>query len=216
MRKFNVIAVLLILSVMAACSSSTKILGSWKSPNVPAEGYKNIFVTALTERIVARQTIETDLNKMLQSQGVNATSNFEIIPIGFKATPEAKDKVVNAIREAGNDAILTVALLDQTSETRYVPGSTMYSPMGYGGYYGRFYGYYSYYNPVMYDPGYYSTEKMYYLEINLYDAKTEELVWSAQSETTNPSSIETSSNAFSLSVVDQLLKDGVITKTKKK
>jgi hypothetical protein len=84
--------------------------------------------------------------------------------------------------------------------------------MGYGGYYGRFTGYYSYYNPVMYDPGYYATDKNYYLEINLYDAKTEELVWSAQSETTNPSSIETFSYSFSQLVVNQLIKDGLISK----
>ena len=84
--------------------------------------------------------------------------------------------------------------------------------MRYGGYYGRFTGYYSYYNPVMYDPGYYATDKNYYLEINLYDAKTEELVWSAQSETTNPTSIETFSNSFSQLVVNQLIKDGLISK----
>ena len=64
----------------------------------------------------------------------------------------------------------------------------------------------------MYDPGYYATDKNYYLEINLYDAKTEELVWSAQSETTNPSSIETFSNSFSQLVVNQLIKDGLISK----
>ena len=88
----------------------------------------------------------------------------------------------------------------------------MYSPMGYGGYYGRFYGYYSYYNPVMYDPGYYATDKNYYIEMNLYDAQTEALVWSAQSETTNPSSIESFSKTFAQSVEYQLVKDGIISK----
>jgi hypothetical protein len=212
MKKVNCLVALALVTIIGACSPSTKIIGSWTGPNTPSEPYKSIFVTAISENLVARQTIENDIDAILQKDGVEAKSSFDIIPPGFKATAENKDATVAAIRDGGSDAILTIALLDQTSETRYVPGTTMYSPMGYGGYYGRFSGYYSYYNPVMYDPGYYATDKNYYLEINLYDAKTEELVWSAQSETTNPSSIETFSNSFSQLVVNQLLKDGLISK----
>jgi hypothetical protein len=212
MKKVNYLVALALVTIVGACSPSTKIIGSWTGPNTPSEPYKSIFVTAISENLVARQTIENDIDAMLEKAGVEAESSFEIIPPGFKATAENKETTVAAIRDGGSDAILTIALLDQTSETRYVPGTTMYSPMGYGGYYGRFSGYYSYYNPVMYSPGYYSTDKNYYLEINLYDAKTEELVWSAQSETTNPSSIETFSNSFSQLVVNQLIKDGLISK----
>ena len=212
MKKVNYLVALALVTIIGACSPSTKIIGSWTGPNTPSEPYKSVFVTAISENLVARQTIENDIDAMLEKAGVEAESSFEIIPPGFKATPENKEATVVAIREGGSEAILTVALLDQTSETRYVPGSTMYSPMGYGGYYGRFYGYYSYYNPVMYSPGYYSTDKSYYLEINLYDANTEELVWSAQSETTNPSSIETFSNSFAQLVVNRLIKDGLIAK----
>ncbi|WP_075352090.1 DUF4136 domain-containing protein [Algoriphagus marinus] len=212
MKKLNYLLALVLIAMVSACSPSTKIIGSWTGPNTPSEPYKSIFVTAISENLVARQTIENDIDAMLEKDGVEAKSSFEIIPPGFKATAENKDATVAAIRDGGSDAILTIALLDQTSETRYVPGTTMYSPMGYGGYYGRFSGYYSYYNPVMYSPGYYSTDKNYYLEINLYDANTEELVWSAQSETTNPSSIETFSNSFSQLVVNQLIKDGLIAK----
>ena len=212
MRKLNAIVVLVLLAAIASCSPSTKITGSWKAPEAKAGGYSNIFVTALTDKLVARQTIENDLDAILEEDGITASSSFDIIPPGFKATPENKEKVLSAIQAAGHDAILTIALLDQTSETRYVPGTTMYSPMAYGGYYGRFYGYYSYYNPVMYDPGYYTTDKNYYLEMNLYDAQTEALVWSAQSETTNPSTIESFSKTFAQSVEYQLIKDGIIAK----
>lgn len=210
MKKINLVFTFLILVFAVSCSPSTKIIGSWTGPNTPTEPYKSIFVTGITDNLVARQAFENDIDSQLEARKVTAVSSFDIIPPGFKATEANKEAVLNAIREGGSDAILTVALLDQTSETRYVPGTTMYSPMGYGGYYGRFYGYYSYYNPVMYDPGYYSTDKKYYLEMNLYDAKTETLVWSAQSETTNPSSIETFSRTFSEMVVNRLIKDGLI------
>lgn len=212
MKKTNLILMTLIAFAVTACSPSIKIIGSWTGPNTPTEGYNSIFVTAISENIVARNTIENDIDNLLNDQKIDALSSFDIIEPGYKAQAADKDRILEEIRATGSDAILTIALLDQTSETRYVPGSTMYSPMGYGGYYGRFYGYYSYYNPVMYDPGYYTTDKNYYLEINLYDVETEELVWSAQSETTNPASIETFSASFSQLVVGQMIKDGLISK----
>lgn len=55
-----------------------------------------------------------------------------------------------------------------------------------------------------------TTDKNYYLEANLYDAATEELVWSSQSETTNPSSLETFSKTFAQAIVQQMRKDGFI------
>jgi len=210
MRKLSTLFAFTLI-VLGSCSPSVKILGSWTSPSMSTTGYDDLFVTALTDNILARQTVEQDLDNLLNEKGVNAQSSFNILPPGFKTSGVDKNEVLQKIKALGSDAILTVAVLDQTNETRYVPGTTMYSPMGYG-YYGRFWGYYSYYNPVMYDPGYYTTDKNYYLEANLYDAETEELVWSSQSETTNPASIETFSKTFSETIVSQLIKDGLIVK----
>ncbi len=196
--------------IIGACGSSTEILGTWTNPNTPSEPYNNIFVTAISSNLLARQSIESDLEMKLQKKGIKAESSFDVMPPGFRAEVDNKDDIISAIQDRGTDAILTVALLDEDSETRYVPGNAMYSPTLWGGYYGRFYGYYSYFNPIMYDPGYYTTDKYYYLEINLYDSETEQLVWSAQSETVNPSSADTFSETFAQLVVDQLIKDGLI------
>lgn len=208
----NLIIGILILAMIGACAPSTKILGSWASPDKKEGGYNNIFVTAITENLLARQTIENDIDELLNEQGISAISSFELIPPGFIPNADNKEKLLSEIKAGGHDAILTMALLDQTTETRYVPGTTMYSPMGYGRGYGSFYGYYSYYSPYMYSPGYYDTDKKYYIEINLYDAETEKLVWSSQSETTNPSSLDSFAPYFAKTVVDQLIKDGMIVK----
>lgn len=169
----------------------------------------------MTSNLVNRQAFEEELAAtLLAEDGVKATGNLTLIPVGSAKDKEGTAKAVEAVRAAGHDGILTVALLDQTSESRYVPGSTMYSPMAYGGYYGYFGGYYGFYGPMTYDPGYYTTDKMYYIEVNLYDVKSEKLVWSSQSETTNPSSLEAFSHTFAGVVVDQMIKDGVIAKGK--
>jgi hypothetical protein len=82
--------------------------------------------------------------------------------------------------------------------------------MYYGGGYGRFGGYYGMYGPMTYSPGYYATDKNFYVEINLYDTETQALVWSAQSATTNPSSIDRAAREFALVVVDKMIKDKII------
>ncbi len=212
MKKLNISAILALVMIAFSCKTSTEILGSWTNPDANMKSYKSIFVTAISNTIVSREVMENELETMLQKEGVKSETSLEILPSGFKDNADNKEETIEAIRKRGGDAILTVALLDQDSETRYVPGTTMYSPMSYGGYYGRFSGYYSYYNPVMYDPGYYTTDKFYYYEINLYDSKTEELVWSAQSETVNPESAGTFANTFSQEVVEQLIEDGFISK----
>jgi hypothetical protein len=42
----------------------------------------------------------------------------------------------------------------------------------------------------MYDPGYYTTDKTYFMEGELFDAETETMIWSVQTESYNPSSID--------------------------
>jgi len=99
-------------------------------------------------------------------------------------------------------------LVDQQHETRYVPG-TAYYPTAYP-YYGAFGSYYAYGYSSFYSPGYYTDDKIYYFEANLYDAQTEKLVWSAQSKTYNPSSIDSFLDEYVEALSKQLAKDGVV------
>ncbi|MBC6367403.1 hypothetical protein [Algoriphagus sp. AK58] len=216
MKKLSFFASFAILFALASCSPSTKIIGSWTSPEKPASAYQKILVVGLSSNLVNRQAFEEELVATLIEDGVQSTSSLTIIPVGSAATEVGMTKALETVRSTGHDAILTVALLDQTSETRYVQGTTTYAPMGYGGYYGRFGGYYGYYGAMTYDPGYYTTDKMYYVEVNLYDSKTEGLVWSSQSETTNPSNLESFSHTFAGVVVDRMIKDGIISVPAKK
>ncbi|WP_228527722.1 hypothetical protein [Pararhodonellum marinum] len=202
---------LFVFMTWSGCSPSTKIIGSWKSPEAAETGYQDLYVVALiNENMVAKKTIEDDIDQLLREKGIQAESNLENIQPGLSRKKDNIDEVVQAIKESGSDGIMTVAVLVKSTETRYVPGSTnYYNPMLYGGY-GRFGGYYGLYQPMVSSPGYYETDNNYFLEINLYDTSTEKLVWSAQSQTTNPSNIDTAAKAFSKKVVEQLIDDGII------
>src|SRR5690606_23752299 len=106
--------------------------------------------------------------------------------------------------------ILTVALIDKETETRYVPGNAGYAPMPRFGYYGTFWGYYNTWYPTLYSPGYYEGEKVYFIETNLYDADTEELLWSAQSETYNPRNLPDFASTFADVVVSRMERDDLL------
>ncbi|MCL6259807.1 hypothetical protein M3O96_11955 [Aquiflexum sp. TKW24L] len=206
----NLTLLMVFAGILAGCSPSTKILGSWKSPEAETTGYSNLFVAALiADNYVTKKTIEDDIDALLIQKGIQAISNLENIKPGLVLTNDNKDQVAHEIKNSGRDGIMTIAIIDQTNETRYVPG-TSYSPMYYGGGYGRFGGYYGMYGPNSYSPGYYATDKNFYVEINLYDSDTQALVWSAQSETTNPSSIDKAAQEFAYVVVDKMIRDKII------
>jgi len=212
MKKITYFAGFVLALLVASCSPSTKILGSWANPEKKAGGYQDVVIIGISESVISRQTFEDQIQKVLVQDGIKAANSSVIIPPGTKPSPEEKDKFAQALKAQGHDAVLTVALLDQTQDTRYVPGTTTYAPMMYGGYYRSYWGYYNRYSPMMYDPGYYTTDKSYYLEANLYDVETEQLVWSAQSETTNPANLEAFARTFAMVISDQMIKDGVIVK----
>jgi hypothetical protein len=89
----------------------------------------------------------------------------------------------------------------------YNPG-TVYAPVNYG-YYGSFYGYYNYYYPVVYSPGYYSVDKTFYLECNLYDLAADKLLWSIQSEARNPKDLHSWFKAYANMLISHLKQKGL-------
>lgn len=201
---------------MLSCRPSTEITGSWKNPNQRAmaatEEIQSILVTALTERTNARQKVEDDVAAALQSQGFKTVKSIDVLPPTFTngKTPD-KNELLARIKETNADAILTIALIDEETETRYTPGNVAYAPIPRFGYYGTFWGYYHTWSPTLYSPGYYNENKVYFIETNLYDAETEELLWSAQSETYNPGSLPNFSREFSRMVVTAMKDEGLLT-----
>ena len=203
--------VLLVVVACVACTPATEITGSWKNQQQPDKQFGSIMITALTRDLSARQTVEDNLSLALMENGIKALKSIEAMPPDFSDDKDVnKDELLAKARKAGADAILTVTLVNRETDSRYVPGSYRYAPVTRYRYYGRFSGYYTYWYPVMSSPGYYVDDQVYFIETNLYDATTEDLVWSAQSKTYDPDGLTQFSEDFSKVVVTKLKKDGVI------
>jgi hypothetical protein len=207
----KLIIVLVVAAFAYSCeTTNTIITGSWKNSK-QNKSYHSILVAAITNHAVAKSTIEEELSAAFNANGMRAVKSIDEFPPTITASDSNRQTLMNKLTTSGTDAILTVSLLRKETDSRYVPGSFAYDPYSNFGYYRRFWGYYNYWYPQVYEPGYYTTERTYYMETNLYDAATEDLVWSAQSETYNPVDLPTFAQEFANLILDKMKKDGVIT-----
>ncbi len=200
---------IVMMFIVASCGSSTSITGTWERQNIQKD-YNNVLVAALTPQTRVKATIESEIAEELAEAGIEASQSIDVFPPKLTDDENQKQRLVNAIQTNGADAILTVSVIDEETETRYSPGTAAYAPYPTYGYYGNFWGYYSHWYPQFYSPGYYAEDEIYFIETNLYDAETEDLIWSAQSQTYNPVDLESFSDDFAEEIVEQLTEDGIL------
>lgn len=204
--------VITVLLLTVACSPNTYITHAWKNPE-QANPKTNVFVAAISEDRAAKSTFENQLVFAFKQLGLKASGSLSLL--GLKLIKQDLDDnqreiMLEKIRGAGCDAILTIALIEETAETRYVPGNTDYVPAIRYSFYNGFYSYYNHFYPVITSPGYYTEDKTYFLETNFYDSSTKELLWSGQTKTYNPNDIDTFAEELSNVVIARLKKEGLI------
>jgi hypothetical protein len=169
------------------------------------EAYKgkpvsNILVIGITGNEDSRRFFERKFVAQLKSVGVEAISSEDAIPMpaDLKLT---KEMILNAVNQFKNDAVIITHLIDKEEKEVVTRGG-----QAYRGYYDFYYNRFSYSN----DPGYSSTSKTARLETNLYDVKTEKLIWSGQSKTWSKDSKYQIINDVIKVVIDDLQKNKLI------
>jgi len=207
--KLKIFSILLTAVLLQGCGPSQKITSSWAAPDAKAKGpYNKVFVVVLSPNSTANYDIESQMANTLIARGFKVVRSTDIFPPKFSITKDmTREQLTESIAKKGCDAVLVLALLDSKTVESYSPG-TVYAPVNYG-YYGSFYGYYNYYYPVVYSPGYYSYDKTFYLETNLYDLGNDKLLWSVQSEARNPSSIDDWFKKYSVMLINHLKSKGL-------
>ncbi len=202
------------ICLLASCAPTTQITGSWKNPKQTTTEVQSVFIAALTGNIVAKSTLENNISDALAKQNISTIKSVDEFPPSLLKDSIPKEIVMDKIKKKSHQAILTISLLKKKTESRYIRGSTAYAPMARYGYYDNFYGYYSYWSAYAYSPGYYVNDDVYYLETNLYDSKTEALIWSAQSKTYSYDGLSSFSKTFAKVIIKKMKDDGVISSTK--
>ncbi len=194
----------------AACASSHKVSKSWVNADYAHKAYKKVFIVVLTDDVAAKMEVESALAAKLEKNGIAAIKSTDVFPPKFTPTDATpKEELLKAIRETGSDAIFTLALLDVVASERYEP-PYVYPTPGPFLFYGGFYDYYSFRYPVLYQPGYHTEDKLYLIESNLYDTESEKLVWTVQSSSYNPTTLNSWFKGYVKMLVGQMKKDGLL------
>jgi|LakMenEpi03Aug12_release.lakeMendotaPanAssembly.Ray.scaffolds.fasta_scaffold54905_5 hypothetical protein len=192
-----------IVMLTLGCGPAHKVTSSWTNKDFkPDLKYKKIYVAALVNNPHVRTHLEEDMSTAAKVYGFTVERSWDYFPptFGSKQTPE-REIMMDKIKQLNCELIFSITLVEKESETRYIPRSMGY----YGPFHGyglHFWGFYSYWHPYMYDPGYYVTDKIYFMEGNLFDVSSETLIWSVQTKTLNPPSIE----KFSKGLVETMLR----------
>lgn len=191
--------------------NGTQVISSYKNEKVAAKDYKKILVLGIFQQKerALRQEAEMQLVNRLIEQGYNASSAMKDFgPKAFEKVTE--DQLAANLKTSGYDAVITTALLDKKDERNYQQGTSRIQPVGV--FYNRFGRYYSTVYDRVYQPGYYTKSTDYFLESNLYDIVSGDLLYSVQTKSYDPSSATSLAIDNSKKVVKDLKDKGVLVK----
>jgi len=210
MKQFNLFFLITgFIALLAACSSASRITSSWSPrPTIPVLLKKVIVLGLIHDRDrTLREHMEQSLAGHLRSRGQEAVCACELY--GPKEFDQLTEKEALAkLSNSGIDGVLTVVLLDKERERYYVPGQMQFTP--YGFYYDRFWGYSRTLHWRIYSPGYYTTNTRYFWESNLYDLSDGKLIYSAQSQSFDPSSSDVLGKEYGKLIVDDIIGKGIM------
>jgi hypothetical protein len=197
-----------LILILSGCSSTQKI-HSWQPETVHPRKYQKVLVVCILreEDNSIRENVENQLTDELTKNGINAVTSLQLL--GSKIFDRMDEE--DALYQLNNqcvDAVLTVTLLNRQKEKKYAPGTIHYTPYGYS--YDRFWRYKTAINYRITTPGYYNNEKNSFLECNIYDMATQQLIFSVQSGSTFNWEFETEKNKSFPGIVNEIIKKKIL------
>lgn len=232
--KKSSITLFLFSLLLVGCGPSTKLIMSWANEEDAPKSYEKVAIVTLSPNASNRYLTERAIAKNLTDNGIKAITTYDIFPMAGKMSDleklvgdadELKRKVVQKVTENHIDALMMISVFNVEKEQRYINdnnysmggpgyyGSPYYGGVGYYGsphMRGSYYNYYAYSIGTVYNSGYYVEDITYFIECNLYDVATEELIWTGRTKTVNMKTVEDEAVYFSEVVVKDILKKKVI------
>lgn len=206
----NILATLTFTALLlSGCATSTDITASWASDDAQRYDLDKVVVVGLSGQRAYGGNFEMQMVSELQEEGIEAVPSSTLLPAGFNPSESNREEMIQMLDEQGIDGVMIVSILDVDDESYYVPGETYYQPEYY---YNTFYDYYVRGYDQVYDPGYYVDAKEFFIETNIYDVVNGEdkLIYSAQSNTFNPNTLDNLTDSVSDKLVADLKDKSII------
>jgi len=199
-RKITLPYLLLIICTFffASCATTT-VTDVWKDKDYQGKAQKIVVIMAARSPDM-RNIFEDRFVGELDARGNNAFQSHTIIPM-----EQLRDKelVKSKIKSTGADTVLISRLVDTKTIESYMPGQIYVVPSFY-------YGWGSYYSVLFAGYGYTDDIQVAYIETNLYDMKTEKLIWSGHSKTERTEGEQQLINTFINIIIKKLSSAGII------
>jgi hypothetical protein len=186
---------------------------TWTKDNVEGKEFEKILVLVISKNTEARAIFENTIVQALAEENIYAENSLKLFPPIISIDKLSEKAIESKIRLAGYDAVIVSGLVDIKKQEVFEYDS-FYRPYPYRFPRHIYYGY-----GYAYSPGYYRQEKSFVVESRLFDATEptaeEAIIWSGQSEITDPHSFESGAKEHAYSMVKTLLKSGVLLKPKR-
>jgi len=192
-----------VLFLFSSCATTT-LTSTWYDAQYSGKkALRDVLVIAVIKDNTGRRLYEDGFVKKLAESGINGIQSYTLEDSDIDPTRVAVEK---AIADAGAHFVLITRHLGTDTKQHYRPPepvSVFADPL-----YSRYYRYYPLaYREVYYTPGYSYSVTTVSIEANLYDAKTERIIWSAQSTSVDPkitqNYIEDLINVFSMDLQEK-------------
>jgi hypothetical protein len=191
-------AVLAAAVALSGCYHSTRLAATWRDPGAGPIHFRQPIVVFVSKDNVFRRTMEDKL----ASHFPNAVQSYRVL-----ANADMTDgtKVLHMLDESGYDGAIIMDVVNVANVVTYTPGTYWYGPPYYSfaGYWGSAWGY-------PYDPGYISNDVVVSIETQIYNLRTDKLIWAARSETTDPKSVGKLGDSVIKHVMQELRKEGLV------
>lgn len=193
-----------LVGLLVSGCASTRLVDVWKADDLPAAApLGKTLVVALADRPGVREKAERDLAARLREQGVDAVEALTIVPIGQQ--PPEREALVRRLEAEGFQSAIVSRL--KGVRTDVVTASAPMPPPGpRGGFYDYYYGAY----PGAYPATMVDVQKTVVIETRVFSLKGERLLWSAYSETADPSEVDALLGSVGQAVVERLGRDGFL------
>ena len=207
--KFRSLVALLFVISLSSCAN-TKFTKQWVNENFDQQPYDDILVLVVADKMGNRQDAENYIVEKLGEAGIDAMPSYDILP---KTQTIDKESVGKAIDGLQLDAVIVMFATGITEEEYYVPARRFGVYAGYGydhAHYNSFYNYYPHAFNYVYIPGYDNTHQVVTLETSLFDLNTGDMIWSGQSNTFAPESVDDIIHNITVLTIRELKKKGII------
>lgn len=201
---FRAVTIGLLALSMVACAPG-RVSSVWTAPQASVVRHQSLIVFGVTSSPKVRRAYEDNFVARLRELGVKARPGHELVSdqeLGLLV------RMTEAVSKSNADAVIITHLITDTHQTRPPALRINQVPAHY-------HNLVPYFSQVYLDacgPDYYVDFQALRLETNLYDAKSERLIWSGRSEQLDPSSEQTTISEVISEVIAQMSADGYLPK----